>query len=231
MLVKKLLLKMPSQGNPWNDGYTRLYLPFENDAEDHSIGHTETHTPTTSGISFSSATKKVGSYSVYLNGSAYVTYPDSTDFDFGYGDFTIHGWLYTTSSGARQGILSTAYGVGVAGGWAFYIDTDDYLKFYYNINVSGNVLSVDFSSKFNKWTHFALVRVGTGLNDFSLYLDGVNAVSGTGNYGVNTIAYPLQIGQVYYSGNPGYFRLVGYLDAIYIDKGIARWTSDFTPPA
>src|SRR5258706_9534158 len=75
------------------------------------------------------------------------------------------------------------------------------------------------------WHHYAFVRNG---NTITLYIDGVSkgTVSVTG-LTVNNSANKLAIGR------PGEYAgqyMNGWIDEFRFSKGIARWTSNFTPP-
>jgi hypothetical protein len=78
----------------------------------------------------------------------------------------------------------------------------------------------------NIWQHVALVRSST---DLLLFVGGVlqTAIVGSpiGTISFDAIPYNVQIGKGY---NEIYFD--GYMDELRISKGIARWTSNFTPP-
>ena len=73
--------------------------------------------------------------------------------------------------------------------------------------------------------HFAVV--GT-INDVVLYMNGVEKGRGVRAGPFPNPTNPLRVGDFTdYNNNGGY---VGYMDEVRISKGIARWTSDFTPP-
>jgi hypothetical protein len=74
----------------------------------------------------------------------------------------------------------------------------------------------------NIWHHIAVVRSS---NTVTIYIDGVNAGSGTiGNIAeyANILSIGKQIGGDYYQG--------GWIDEVRISKGTARWVANFTPP-
>ena len=71
------------------------------------------------------------------------------------------------------------------------------------------------------WHHFAVCRSG---NNFYLFRDGVAGDSWTSSAALYAGVSPLQIGRY----NTSYFA--GYIDELRTSKGIARWTSEFTPP-
>ena len=80
----------------------------------------------------------------------------------------------------------------------------------------------------NTWYHIAVTRSG---NTFKSFINGVVektfTVSGT-IYSDTTIPY--NIGRSGYSSG-GYFYYNGYMDDLRITKGVARYTTTFTPPS
>ena len=62
--------------------------------EDSSVGHTEDHTPTVYGATIDTTIYKYGSGSGNFTGNSYITFPDSVDWYFGSGAFTISIWFY-----------------------------------------------------------------------------------------------------------------------------------------
>ena len=101
----------------------------------------------------------------------------------------------------------------------------------YSTNSSGTtrgyyVMTSAWSVSTGVWYHLAFVRTGASAK---IFIDGVsqtlteNTAFGTNDVG--NLATPLIIGA--YSDNSLYLN--GYIDELRISKGIARWTSNFTP--
>ena len=87
----------------------------------------------------------------------------------------------------------------------------------------------DITPVINTWYHFAVVRNG---NNWVVYLDGIQ--QGTTSNSVSYKDYDtiLYIGAYSNSGNPAISGFLdGYIDELRISKGIAHWTSNFTPPS
>ena len=90
---------------------------------------------------------------------------------------------------------------------------------------TGGVASNSIGDITNQWTHVAFVRNG---NDWIWFINGVQSGTGDGgNYSIRDVASTLSIGA---RNNGTYYQWNGYMDEIRISKGIARWTSNFTPP-
>jgi hypothetical protein len=171
------------------------------------------------------AVYKFAPASGYFNGSAYIQTPDSADFAFGTGDYTIDFWINTSSStgnllyqGEASGTPSTVLGLFNlgSGNFTWIPNFSDYPS--YNALASLNPLND------NLWHHIACVRYG---NVFTLYVEGVYQASVTLTYTAIDSVYPFYIGSQSTLGTGLY---TGYIDEFRVSKGIARWTSAFTPP-
>jgi hypothetical protein len=174
--------------------------------------------------------KKYGTGSMEFDGNNdYLKLPSNQDFAFNTGDFTIEGWLYRT-------------GVGVAAGQPVSIicdfrtaepqvnvlietqGTSQKLELW--VNGASRILSTT-ELPLNNWIHFALVRSS---GSTKLYINGVNegsAYSDTNNYtGANLV-----VGGRFADISGDYRSFNGYIDDLRITKGVARYTSNFTPPS
>ena len=170
----------------------------------------------------SATQSKFGGKSAYFDGTGdYLSLADSADWDFGTGNFTIDFWVYPTAHSVGQ----YSFAIRQIGNPGFYISAGGAnQKFsFYNYSLSiGIADSADIP--INEWSHVALVRNG---NTWTLYRNGTSVgtpVTNSGAAGDST-------GAMYVGGDPvngSYFT--GYLDELRISKGIARWTSNFTPP-
>lgn len=203
-----------------NDSYTKLLLHLENNVTDSSPS---ARAVTNTAMTFDSTYKEFGSYSGKFNATtSFLSIADSDDWNFGSGDFTIDGWVYPLALSGHIYILSQ------------FATNSAYLNFEFLgtefklsvINNSGAVTDLTAPATLNAWQHFAIVRSGS---NFYLFINGslasMKSMSGT----LPDIAAPLLIGKFNYYGTDYYFYN-GYLDEIRVSKGIARWTSDFTPP-
>lgn len=155
---------------------------------------------------------------------------DNADWNFGAGDFTIEFWVKQISMRASnaQAIVNKRTDSGVRGPFAILIPTNTRkvqlllakttASYDVNIQTPGNVLASD------TWNHVACVRSGTNVY---LFVNGVLEASSTlsGALVVNTD--PLRFGDTA-TGTDLSFG--GRLDEIRITKGVARYTTNFTPP-
>ena len=174
----------------------------------------------------STTESKFGGSSLYFDGVGdYLTVPTSSDLSFD-GDFTIEFWMKTSSfdfdSFARRVI---SFGPNIAGALELIFYTGAASS---NISVWSNnslLITGNIAAATGNWVHIALARSGTTMK---LFVDGVQSGSdSTTSTNFNAAdTYGLTIGR-YQAGN-GHFN--GYLDDLRITKGVARYTTGFTPP-
>jgi hypothetical protein len=181
------------------------------------------------------ATSKFSQCCVFDGSTAYLSSADSADWAFGTGDFTIDCWVMfdaLPASGAIEVI------------WAHAKSSDPY---HYEItlrlqNVSGTYTwtFADYQSGTNvdirasavslstgTWYHVAVARHST--SNWYIFQDGssltLTTTVGASNSLTDMSGNPVTIGSDTYAGR----YLNGWLDEFRISKGIARWTSTFTP--
>lgn len=210
-----------------DDIYTKSLLHMDGANASTTFTDESGKTWTASGnAKISTAQSKFGGAAGLFDGNAdVITTPDSTDFDFGAGNFTIDFWAYFISGGQYELVTKRA-------GWTNFAPFDVALD-----NTGVNALSSANGSSWGvllqwthgglvttgNWHHFAFVRNG---NVWSLYFNGVSKASATVSQTVMTNTTTVSCGAT----SSGDRSLNGYLDEVRISKGIARWTSDFTPP-
>jgi Concanavalin A-like lectin/glucanases superfamily len=208
--------------------YVKLLLHC--DGSDGSTTFTDVvgHTVTANGnAQIDTARSKYGGASGLFDGTGdYLSIPNSTDWDFGSGDFTIEFWMYVTGAPASsQVILAKRDSAGYTP-FGFDCTTAGKINFYGSKTGSAWDVNITSSSAIstNAWVFVAGVRSGT---TFTLYIDGVSAGSTTVSGSLLVTTDPLLIGQ-WGSSDPRNYN--GWLDDIRISKGLARYTADFTPP-
>jgi hypothetical protein len=168
----------------------------------------------------STAQSKFGGGSLYFDGSGdYLSVPDSTDWDVS-GDYTIEFWAIHASSGSSytKGYLGTNSISGTSGfGIGHYLG---------NLTVrtaSSLITSTGALITSSVWNHIAIVWSSSTLKG---YVNGTEVLSTTA-YTTST-AVPLIIGNFNNLDPSRYYG--GYIDDLRITKGVARYTSNFTPP-
>ena len=182
----------------------------------------------------STAQIKYGSGSIYFDGTGdYLSIPNNPLFNFGTGDFTIEWWWYNKDVSFVNGrgpCMGQKRGDS-KGGWVIYR----------NNLINPNNLSIrlagqsganmqDYSTTVtplvNTWQHWAVVRSGTTL---TWYCDGVACGSTTGvstNITDTDTNAPMYIGR---AETWGYNIPESHIDDLRITKGVARYTSNFSP--
>ena len=173
----------------------------------------------------STAQSKFGSSSMLFDGdSDYLTVTNSSfsTFNASGATFTIEFWVYFNSISGQQDFVMN------------YANSSGGLVI--RKNNSGNVLGVNLSGdgaditgttalSAGQWYHVAL---SGSSGSYKLFLNGTQEGSTyTGALGAGSSTY--QIGAFYWSGNL-YGPLNGYLDDMRFTAGLARYTSNFTPP-
>lgn len=171
----------------------------------------------------STVQSKYGGASMAFDGSGdYFTFPDSNDWDFGTGDFTVELWARFTSSSSIMTLICNY--LNSSTGWSLQRRSDN------NNLVFGNgdthILAKAWTPTSGVWYHIAICRQGTNLRAF---IDGVQlGTTVTNSSNITGSTNPLVVGSLYLSSYIQNFN--GYLDDIRITKA-ARYTSNFTPPA
>jgi hypothetical protein len=200
---------------------TSLLLPFD-DAT--IIDKSQTSkTLTLAGNTTISATQtKHLNYSMYLDGTGdYIDIapPSSEFFNFGTADFTVEFWMYLTNVSGEKVLLESRAG-----------HTDAGLLIMLNTGVMKNLTAGAVRTTggttiaADTWYHVAVVRDSTSLRT---YLNGTEE-SGSASYtsAITAPASKFRLGARFDGVNPP----AGYFSDVRITKGLARYTSNFTPP-
>ena len=170
-----------------------------------------------------SSVKQIGNASAYFDGNSTLTMPNSSLFLFGNGNFTIECWVRPANNNNYSmycGIWTTAdisYALRQYGGKFQFVYTVD------NYGNNNRQLTGNTSYSLNTWYHIAVVRNGSTI---TLYVNGV--ADGTYNASTDTLyngTSQLAIGRATNNGDAS----TCYIDELRITKGIARYTTNFTP--
>ena len=221
------------------DSYTKLLMHFDGINGSASFSDVCGKSVTVRGnAQISTSQSKFGGASGAFNGSGdYLSVQDSDDWIFSSEDFTIDTWVKAASfsNDDYPSMLTIIHGntEGTAGIRTFvlYIDSitrtvgfqcsNDGINWSTTINGTTPIQT-------NTWYHIAVVRNG---NSIRLYLNGLLEISSPIAGAIYApIAYQsVGIGAYVPTKLNCYFN--GYIDELRISKGIARWTSNFTPPS
>ena len=208
------------------DAYTSLYIENGvNGSTTFTDASASPYTLTPSGdIKWSNAAAKFGSTSIYTDNTGdYLTVVSpGASLDFGTGDFTVDLWIKPTGPHEQwDGIIELGLHNSGAKGFGIWWDDDGLIRTHFG---STTVDSADGAIATGSWQHIAAVRYGTAYN---LYVDGVSVASATNSTDLGCDGK----GATLLVPNHNLSRTwAGYTECFRISKGIARWTSAFTPP-
>ena len=202
--------------------------------------------------------KKYGSTSAYFwpsNGTAALQINDGTDFVFGLSNFTVEMWVYIPA-GNMRGLDSDNFPTLVAcgsvfdGAWSMYFIEGPYSVYEPLLAVSwayNNSGTVEYGGEYcdfsdfaeNTWHHIAWTRSGT---TGRLFVNGVAQTGLLANATTHDIGYgsivavettpSLTVGGArdYAADTTLAGPLWAHIDDLRITRGVARYTSNFTPP-
>lgn len=174
---------------------------------------------------------KYGVASVVMDGTGdRVTAPQSNDFAFGNGDYTIEGWFRLLVKNNTQALISQWQVSGVVGqsAWAFWIQGGNL-----GIRIAVVGSTIDYQAAWvptlGQWYHLCACR---SVASTKIFVDGTAISTTTGapatiNSGVGGGAI-FALGSV--GGGFATFDYNGNMDEVRVTKGVARYTANFTPP-
>ncbi len=244
-MIKKLLLSLLLSfsliSNCWADGNDANTVSLLHmDGTDASTTFTDdaiggTHTWTAAGTAqIDTAQKKFGTGSgLFSVGGNWISTPYSSDFDFGSGNFTIDFPIYFTDKTLQQYFFGNT---GADSGYYVYKRSNTNgnkigISAYTGTGGATTVIASEMTSNWSvndgEWHHLAFVRNGS---NFAIYIDGVSQALSDDTFdndwsGITDAAFI--VGNV--NTNPG-IGVNAQIDEFRVSKGIARWTSNFTPP-
>lgn len=162
--------------------------------------------------------------------SDYITTPMTSDFEMGAGDFTIDFRLRLNTVGVTQRICGDLNSAGALYSIICYITSGNLLSFI--VSTAGGDFQFTSTNTVSTgtWYHIAFIREGTSLK---LYLNGTLETNSSGNANISTNSAKTAQGTTWAIGRNGDYNLNyldGYIDEFRVSKGIARWTTNFTPP-
>jgi len=211
------------------DTDTKLMLHF--DGADNGVVITDSSSGAKTGLAVGNAytetsIKKFGTASGNFDGVGdYVTFSDSTDWDFGTGAWTVDFW-YKSSAGAsavQEGFWGQASDVltysGMSAAWN---DSEAYIR--YLLASSIEVYAIFSATVDTDWHHWAATKSGSSIR---LFKDGglITTVTDASSFGTN-----FDVGRSMFMFQEVYKPTIGQIDEFRFVKGTAVWTANFTPP-
>jgi hypothetical protein len=176
----------------------------------------------------STAQSKFGGSSGLFDGTGdYVQIANDAIGDFyTYGGGTIECWIYPTSLAANSMIFQTYTNTGSINGFGWYVSSAGgigvWAREYHVINSSSNEGTIAI----NSWYHVALSIIqATG--SAKIHVDGVTKGTGTFSSARGTQSSD----RTYIGGDIYGSSAIGHISHVRRTRGIARYSSDFTPPS
>ena len=181
------------------------------------------------GTAISTAQSKFGGASGLFDGTNdYLSIPDNEVLEPDTSNLTWEMWIKTISSVQYATLYSRTPALFDSGMWSLMInqasstagDIALYLGNY--SNSTPLLLTTGVSIRDDVWHHIAIVRNGSA---WACYVDGTSRATGTFSGVISNIGSGPRIGADQYYGR----NFAGYIDELRVTKGIARYTSNFTP--
>jgi len=173
----------------------------------------------------STAQSKFGSSSL-ATASGDISISTTNIFNFGTSDFTVEFWFYRTGLGNHNNFLVDARPSGNdSNTFMLYMPNGTTAPTYHT--ASSDRISSSINLGTNAWTHIAVVR-NSGTT--TLYMNGVSggSFSDSTDYvdtGGSTLGFWAGSSTDYANYTPP-----GFFDDFRVTKGLARYTTNFTPP-
>ncbi len=206
---------------------TTLLLPFDgaNGATTTSDLSNSNHTVTLNGsAAISTSQSKFGGSSILLDGNSDYITVTSSDLNLGGVSFTIEFWVYFNDiDSGNIACFYSDYG-GASAGVIIHKSAGNNIAAY--LTGDGQDITGTTTLAIDQWYHIAL---SGSVGSYKLFLNGTqegSTFTGSPTNGTST----KNIGNFYWSTTGQARFLDGYIDDFRITKGIARYTSNFTPP-
>lgn len=164
-----------------------------------------------------STTQYKWSNSIYFDDTSAIYSDLDPHGGIGTRDYTWEAWVYPTNVSTESALFSFGtYNPGL------YIDTS--LNIVHVDSGTGQQVNTAHGMSNNTWYHVAACRDGTNLR---VFIDGTQVGSTGTGYNVDIPRDTLRIG-AYETGSS--YRWNGYMEDVRLTIGLARYTSNFTPP-
>ena len=176
-------------------------------------------------VKSSTTQSKYLSSSMYFDGNDYILMPD---IELDSADYTVECWAWISAQGGTAGIFSKGSPGGLSGiTWSLeFSSSNNFVALYiYNANSGAYIITGSTNIITSSWNHIAVTRSG---NETKLFINGTQDGSTyTGNYTVAS-GGDFYLGGGFYA--PTTRTITGYMSDFRVTKGLARYTSNFTPP-
>ena len=142
------------------------------------------------------------------------------DLSYGEGDFTVEGWFYATDNTNNPKLYIDISSASVY--WQLYYISGSGITLRAN---NTGIYSIETGNSFteNTWHYIALCRSGS---NYKVFHNGTEIINVTSTHQIGSNSTKTIGGTDISTGN----NLRGYIQDFRITKGLARYTSNFTPP-
>ena len=177
----------------------------------------------------STAQSKFGGASLSFNVGYYTTSYSSGLYRWWDTPYTVEAWVYASSFASTDSLfrplmVGNMSPSGLTNYWSFGVTKDARVYFYFFNGASNSLFSATNVVPLNSWTHIAMTHESGTVR---LFANGI-VVSTSTDVGTpqDSGSHPLSIGAY----NGAQMNNI-HIDDLRITKGVARYTSNFTPPA
>ena len=182
----------------------------------------------------STTQSKFGGSSMYFDGDGdYLSLPPRQTLALGSGDWTVEAWVYLTAAPVEFTALFCSWNYYTSGYNGNFIGRVSTSNLWTSFNGQGDQIAINgtYTWTLNAWTHIAWVRFG---NTVTVYRNGLSIGTVTDTKNLSDSANGLIIGVnrtngTIGGGSPTQY-ITGYVNDFRATPGIARYTSNFTPP-
>lgn len=162
----------------------------------------------------------MSSLSFLGNATSYLSIPQTNEFNFGTGDFTIEWYQYQTDVNPYPRIFQVGNYTG--GGISIGVSIEGGTFYYWTNNVFNQVTYLNSSSYKNKWVHFAISRYN-GVTKVFMNGTSIFSMNDTNNFnGSNNLTISNESTR---SNNAAFGGYINYFTWV---KGVALYTTNFT---
>ena len=208
-------------GNFWN--YVVMQMQMNGSIGSASFTEVKGKTVSTFGDTKHMVSDGLYGSSCYFDGSGdYLSLPSTSDFDLGSGAMTIEFWVYRESNLTDARVLQLGPN-GSNASCQVNFRSDGSIWFIPATGSPASGFSVGAGNySLSTWTHIAFVLTST--TAMRLYVNGAE------RYNSTATAFPSASYQLSIGGDSG-LDLKGNVCGLRITKGVARYTTAFTPPS
>ena len=185
-----------------------------------SNNHTISNTGSPTQGSFGPFARPDGEWGVSFDGdSDYLQVAESSDFDFGTGDFTVEFFFFARDSGSYEYLVAFGNNSGATTSLGIYIAGGTGINLWNNGAITSST-----SYNLNQWYHLAVVRAS---GTVKVYLDGSEIKSASLSSDISSPG-GMNVGRWGLAGDGQYFN--GVISNLRVVKGTAVYTGNFTAP-